>query len=102
MRQIDMVVTEVASARPTNTPRAEALRSMRILLVLPTYFPESYGGAEQQTRRFARVLVERGAFVTIIAPRLSRSTPQRSAIDGVPIQRLRLRAAPNLGGRHML
>ncbi|MER8403020.1 glycosyltransferase [Mesorhizobium sp. M0306] len=98
IRRIDMIVTEIASAHPMKFPRAEA----RILLVLPTYFPESCGGAEQQTRRFARVLVERGVSVTIIAPRLSRSTPKRSAIDGVPIQRLRLRAAPNLGGRHIL
>lgn len=93
-----MIVTEISSAHPMKIPRAEA----RVLLVLPTYFPESYGGAEQQTRRFARVLVERGVSVTILAPRLSGSTPKRSAIDGVPIQRLRLRAAPNLGGRHIL
>ncbi|RRH92809.1 glycosyltransferase family 1 protein [Mesorhizobium tamadayense] len=97
-----MNVTEVASAHPMITPRAEGLRSIRILLVLSTYFPESYGGAEQQTRRFARALIERGVSVTILAPRLSHSTPKRSAIDGVPIERLRLHAAPNLGGRHML
>nr|WP_292246280.1 glycosyltransferase [Mesorhizobium sp.] len=84
------------------TPRAEDLHCIRILLVLSTYFPESYGGAEQQTRRFARALVERGVSTTILAPRLSHSTPKRSAIDGVPIERLRLHAAPNLGGRHML
>ncbi|UVK41241.1 glycosyltransferase [Mesorhizobium sp. AR10] len=81
------------------TTRSEGLR---LLLVLPTYFPESYGGAEQQTRRFVRVLAEGGVSATILAPRLSRSTPKRSTIDEVPIQRLRLRAAPNLGGRHML
>ncbi|MGC5844068.1 glycosyltransferase [Mesorhizobium abyssinicae] len=84
------------------TPRAEDLHCIRILLVLSTYFPESYGGAEQQTRRFARALVERGVSTTILAPRLSHSTPKRSAVDGVPIERLRLHAAPNLGGRHML
>lgn len=94
-----MNVTEVASAHP---PRAEDLHCIRILLVLSTYFPESYGGAEQQTRRFARVLVERGVSTTILAPTLSHSTPKRSAVDGVPIERLRLHAAPNLGGRHML
>ena len=97
-----MNVTDVASAYPMITPRVEALHSIRILLVLSTYFPESYGGAEQQTRRFARALIERGVSVTILAPRLSHSTPKRSAIDGVPIERLRLHAAPNLGGRHML
>ncbi|MFK0687649.1 glycosyltransferase [Mesorhizobium sp. IMUNJ 23033] len=97
-----MNVTEGASAHPMITPRAEALHSIRILLVLSTYFPESYGGAEQQTRRFARALIERGVCVTILAPRLSHSTPKRSAIDGVLIERLRLHAAPNLGGRHML
>jgi glycosyltransferase involved in cell wall biosynthesis len=102
IRRVDMTVAETAPARPIETPGAEALAGKRILLVLATYFPESYGGAEQQTRRFARVLVERGVSVTILAPRLSRSTPKRSATDGVPVQRLPLRAAPNLGGRHML
>ncbi|TIX59890.1 MAG: glycosyltransferase family 4 protein, partial [Mesorhizobium sp.] len=102
IRRIDMIEAEVASAYPTKTPRAEALPSIRVLLVLPTYFPESYGGGEQQARRFARALVESGGSATILAPRLSHSTPKRSAIDGVPIHRLRLRAAPYLGGRHML
>ncbi|PAP94330.1 hypothetical protein CIT31_18740 [Mesorhizobium wenxiniae] len=102
IRRIDMIEAEVASAYPTKTPRAEALPSIRVLLVLPTYFPESYGGGEQQARRFARALVESGVSPTILAPRLSHSTPKRSAIDGVPIHRLRLRAAPYLGGRHML
>ncbi|RUV60795.1 glycosyltransferase family 1 protein [Mesorhizobium sp. M5C.F.Ca.IN.020.29.1.1] len=97
-----MIEAEGASAYPTKTPRAEALPSIRVLLVLPTYFPESYGGGEQQARRFARALVESGVSATILAPRLSHSTPKRSAIDGVPIHRLRLRAAPYLGGRHML
>ncbi|RUV32105.1 glycosyltransferase family 1 protein [Mesorhizobium sp. M5C.F.Ca.IN.020.32.2.1] len=80
----------------------DALKGIRVLLVLPTYFPESYGGGEQQARRFARALVESGVSATILAPRLSHSTPKLSAIDGVPIHRLRLRAAPYLGGRHML
>jgi glycosyltransferase involved in cell wall biosynthesis len=97
-----MNVAETASARPIKTLGAEALAGKRILLVLATYFPESYGGAEQQTRRLARVLVERGVSVAILAPRLSRSTPKRFAIDRVPVQRLRLQAAPNLGGRYML
>ncbi|RWK42863.1 glycosyltransferase [Mesorhizobium sp.] len=102
IRRIDMIAAEIPAANPMKTPRAEALPSTRVLLVLPTYFPESYGGGEQQTRRFARALIERGVSVTILAPRLSHSTPKRSAIDGVPIERLRLHAAPNLGGRHML
>lgn len=80
----------------------EAPPRPRILLVLPTYFPESYGGAEQQTRRFACVLVEIGLSVTILAPRLERATPAHEKMNGITIRRFRLRAAPNLGGRHML
>src|SRR5437667_11206751 len=97
-----MNVTEVASAHPMIAPRAEALHSIRILLVLSTYFPESYGGAEQQTRRFPQALIERGVSVTILAPRLSHLTPTRSAIDGLPIERLRLHAPPNLVAQHII
>ena len=42
----------------------------RIVMVLPAYLPESFGGAEQQTRRLAQALARRGAAVTLLAPRL--------------------------------
>ncbi|MGH2796348.1 MAG: glycosyltransferase [Thermoleophilaceae bacterium] len=73
----------------------------RVIMILPAYLPESYGGAEQQTRRFAQALAHRGAAVTLLAPRLERRTPAREREGPVVVRRFRLRAAPNLGGRHL-
>ena len=73
----------------------------RIVMVLPAYLPESFGGAEQQTRRLAQALSRRGAAVTLLAPRLEESTLAREKEGPVVIRRFRLRAAPNLGGRHL-
>ena len=72
----------------------------RVVVVLPAYLPESYGGAEQQTRRLARALARRGAAVTLLAPRVARGTPAREREGPVVVRRFHLRAAPNLGGRH--
>jgi glycosyltransferase involved in cell wall biosynthesis len=69
-------------------------------MVLPAYLPETFGGAEHQTRRFAQALARRGAAVTLLAPRLERGTPARASEGPVVVRRFRLRAAPNLGGRH--
>jgi glycosyltransferase involved in cell wall biosynthesis len=85
-----------ASARPDVTPAAP-----RIVMVLPAYLPESFGGAEQQTRRFAQALAHCGAAVTLLAPRLERRTPAREREGPVVVRRFRLRAPPNLGGRHL-
>jgi glycosyltransferase involved in cell wall biosynthesis len=73
----------------------------RIVMVLPAYLPESFGGAEQQTRRLAQALSRRGAAVTLLAPRLEESTPAREKDGPVVIRRFRLRALPNLGGRYL-
>jgi glycosyltransferase involved in cell wall biosynthesis len=73
----------------------------RIVMVLPTYLPETFGGAEQQTRQLAQTLALRGAAVTLLAPRLARRTPAREREGPVQVRRFRLRAAPNLGGRHL-
>lgn len=75
-------------------------RRARIVLVLPTYLPESYGGAEQQSRKFASALVSRGMSVTLLAPRIEATTPKAEWKDGVWIERFRLGSLPNYGGRH--
>ena len=72
----------------------------RIVMVLPAYLPESFGGAEQQTRRLAQALARRDAAVTLLAPRLARRTPAQEREGPVEVRRFLLRAAPNLGGRH--
>jgi len=72
-----------------------------ILLILATYIPESFGGAEQQSRKLALALARLGVRVNVLAPRLLSSTPKWKREGPVSISRLRLRNAPNLGGRHM-
>jgi glycosyltransferase involved in cell wall biosynthesis len=73
----------------------------RLVIVLPAYLPETFGGAEYQTRRVAQALVCRGAAVTLLAPRLEGRTPAREKEGSVFVRRFRLRVAPNLGGRHL-
>jgi glycosyltransferase involved in cell wall biosynthesis len=73
----------------------------RVVIVLPAYLPESFGGAEQQTRRLAQALARRGAAVTLLAPRLDGTTASREREGPVVVRRFHLRAAPNLGGRHL-
>jgi glycosyltransferase involved in cell wall biosynthesis len=85
-----------ASVRP-DVARA----APRVVVVLPTYLPETFGGAEQQTCRLAQALARRGAAVTLLAPRLEGRTPARDKEGSVVVRRFRLRAAPNLGGRHL-
>src|SRR5512134_3983002 len=74
---------------------------LRVVMVLPTYLPESFGGAEQQCRKLCRALDDLGVEVTIVAPRLHASTAAREVHGRTTIERLRVRRAPNLGGRHL-
>ncbi|MFN4338716.1 glycosyltransferase family 4 protein [Parvibaculum sp.] len=84
---------------PGGPADAEA-RALHVVLVLPTYLPETFGGAEQQSRKFAATLAARGVRVTLLAPRLAADTPRREERDGIEIIRFRLGNLPNLGGRH--
>jgi glycosyltransferase involved in cell wall biosynthesis len=72
----------------------------RVVMILPAYLPETYGGAEQQTQRISQALTRAGAQVTLLAPRLKRSTPAKEQEGSVLVRRFKLRAWPNLGGRH--
>jgi len=84
-----------------SAPSDSRTATPRVVVILPTYLPETYGGAEQQTRRLARALARRGAAVTLLAPRLARGTPAKGREGQVVVRRFRLRALPNLGGRHL-
>ena len=76
-------------------------RPLHIAMVLPTYLPETFGGAEQQSRKLCDALEQLGVAVTVLAPRLHASTPIRESHGRTTIERLRVRRAPNLGGRHL-
>ncbi len=74
---------------------------LRVVMIVPTYLPESFGGAEQQCRKLCSALDSLGLDVTIIAPRLHADTAARETHGRTRIERLRVRRAPNLGGRHL-
>jgi glycosyltransferase involved in cell wall biosynthesis len=74
--------------------------SLHIAMVVPTYLPESFGGAEQQCRKLSHALSRLGVRVTILAPRLLSATPRIEQDGNVSIRRFRVRNAPNLGGRY--
>ena len=76
-------------------------RPLHVVMVLPTYLPESFGGAEQQSRKLCEALEHLGVEVTVLAPRLHAATPVSETHGRTTIERLRVRRAPNLGGRHL-
>jgi glycosyltransferase involved in cell wall biosynthesis len=73
---------------------------MHVAMILPTYLPESFGGAEQQCRKLSHALSKLGVRVTILAPRLLSATRRAEQDGDVRIRRFRVRKAPNLGGRY--
>ena len=90
-------------------PAEAALRQTRdasgklagIVLVLPAYLPESFGGAEQQTRKLAIALARLGVRVSVLAPRLLSHTARREQDVSIALWRFKLRKAPSLGGRYI-
>ena len=74
---------------------------MRLLLVVPSYYPESYGGAERQASLLAQALARQGVEVTLLSPTLGRGTPERTSGAWGAIWRVRLKALPARGGRYL-
>jgi glycosyltransferase involved in cell wall biosynthesis len=75
---------------------------MRIVFLMPTFYPDSFGGAERQTRILARALRDRGAVTTILTPTMQADA---AGIDDQPegrVVRLLMRNDPSLGGRYVL
>jgi glycosyltransferase involved in cell wall biosynthesis len=91
-------MVEALSCGPSRDPRADQLH---VAMIVPTYLPESFGGAEQQCRKLSSALASLSVRVTILAPRLHSSTPRFEQDGDVSIKRFRVRNAPNLGGRYI-
>ena len=83
-----------------NTSRDASGDRLHVVMILPTYLPESFGGAEQQCRKLSHALSRLGVRVTILAPRLLPATPRVEQDGNVSVRRFRVRKAPNLGGRY--
>ena len=73
----------------------------RLILVVAAYFPDSYGGAERQARILAEALGRRGVDVTLVAPTTWAAAPHLQDTAFGRIERFRVRAYPNRGGRHL-
>ena len=74
---------------------------MRLLLVVPSYYPEGYGGAERQASLLAETLASHGARVTVLAPTLRRDLPQETPAGFGSVWRVRLKDLPARGGRYL-
>ncbi len=94
-------MANVTAAAPISIARERQGPLTAVAIVLATYLPESYGGAEQQSRRLAHALEKLGIRVNVLAPRLKATTPPRETEGSVSLWRFRLRRAPNLGGRYL-
>lgn len=75
---------------------------MRLLLVVAAYYPESYGGAERQAAILGDALARLGVNVILVAPTVSSDCPLVETASFGTVQRIRVKAYPNLGGRHIL
>jgi glycosyltransferase involved in cell wall biosynthesis len=62
---------------------------MRILTVL-TYYRPHYSGLTIYAERLVRALAERGHHVTVLTSRYDPGLPQREALDGVDVMRLKV------------
>jgi glycosyltransferase involved in cell wall biosynthesis len=97
MREPEVKTPDVDSRKTSEGARGDRLH---VVMILPTYLPESFGGAEQQCRKLSHALSRLGVEVTILAPRLLATTPRVEQDGEVSIRRFRVRNAPNLGGRY--
>ena len=76
-------------------------KKLPIAFVLPTFIPETYGGAEQQTLRLAVNLKNHNIDSFILAPKIKKNTPLESLEKSIPVRRFKLNNLPNLGGRNI-
>ena len=75
---------------------------MRLLLVVPSYYPEGYGGAERQASILAEAMAHQGARVTVLAPILRRDLAERTPTGFGSVWRVRVKDLPARGGRYLI
>lgn len=104
MRDRAIVDVRVMSATAANSPNAgiPTTRLPRIVFVMPTYYPDTFGGLERQTRILARRLVQDGHQVTILAPTQIPGAAGHDDEVGAAVIRLLMKRPVYLGGRYIL
>jgi L-malate glycosyltransferase len=87
-------------ARDRDPLTASKARSLRVLMVLDSNFPNlGGGGAESQLRTLALRMIERGHQVTIVTPLLPGGPQSESdECEGIPVLRLRYPRVHVVGG----
>ena len=76
-------------------------KKLAIAFVIPSFIPETYGGAEQQTLRLAISLKRHNVNSIILAPKIKKNTPLESLEKNILVKRFKLNNLPNLGGRNI-
>jgi glycosyltransferase involved in cell wall biosynthesis len=75
--------------------------SGKIVMLIPRFPPEIYGGAEQQCLRLSAALTRRGHDVVVLTTRGEHQTAADEVINGVCVVRFATRHEPDHGGSHM-
>ncbi|WP_443749120.1 glycosyltransferase family 4 protein [Asticcacaulis solisilvae] len=76
-------------------------RPLNIVLLLPSYFPDTVGGAEQHTRILAIAFQRLGHTATLIAPTQTPGAAGETVEDGVKVVRIATKQPPFLGGKKL-
>lgn len=87
----------MAEAEPGAAPARK-----RLLLVLATYYPDSYGGAERQAKILAEAFARRGLRTHIVTPTLLSSPNGVEETNFGAVERIRVKHFPNYGGHRLL
>ncbi len=72
-----------------------------IVLLMASYPPDTFGGAEQHSRILARAFVKQGVRATIVAPTQTPTAAGTRVEEGVDVVRFFTRHPPFLGGRKL-
>jgi glycosyltransferase involved in cell wall biosynthesis len=78
-----------------------AAPTLELLIVVPSFFPDVYGGVERQAEILAEAIGRTGWRVSLLAPTLRGPRVQTEATDFGEIVRLRVSALPARGGRYL-
>jgi len=73
----------------------------KIVYIVPTFYPESFGGAEKQTLLLTQSLKNKYE-QKILSPSVNPKTRCREKIGGIEVIRFRTKYLPYLGGRYFL
>jgi glycosyltransferase involved in cell wall biosynthesis len=70
----------------------------RLMLVVATYYPDSYGGAERQAKILAEAFARQGLRTHIIAPTVLPAAERVEQTSFGAVERIRVKHFPNYGG----